>query len=76
MFKIMKGLEVSKCGKDLNIKERTRGHTLSYKKDSFKSRRRIDFAFFCCRETQLFRVAPNWNVLPPNVVNSSSLKQL
>ena len=55
MFKIMKGFEVLEWEKDLNIKERTRGHNLSYNRESFKSRRRNDFAlFFCCIETQLF----------------------
>ena len=75
MFKIMKGLEVVEWEKDLNIKERTRGHTLSYNRESFKSRMRNDFAFFVAERHNFFvnRVDPSWNVLPPNVINSSSL---
>ena len=37
-FKIMKGLEVVKWEKDIKIKERTRGHYLSYYRESFKGR--------------------------------------
>ena len=47
MFKIMKGLELVEWEKDLNIKDRTRGHNLSYNRESFKSRRRNRLAFFC-----------------------------
>ena len=46
MFKIMKGLEFVEWGKHLNIKSRTRGHNLSYNRESLKSMRRNDYAFF------------------------------
>ena len=46
MFKIMKRLKVVKLEKDFSIKEWTRGQNLSCDRDSFKSRRRNDFAFF------------------------------
>ena len=75
MFKITKGLEIVEWEKDLSIKERTRGNNLSYNRESFKSIRRNDFAF-CRRERHNFfvnRVAPSWNILPPNVINSSCL---
>ena len=75
MFTIMKRLELFELEKDLNIKERTREHNLSYNSKSFKSKRRNDYAFFVAERDNFFvnRVAPCWNVLPPNVVNSSSL---
>ena len=74
MFKIMKGLEVVKWEKDLNIIEKTRRHNLSYNKESFKSRSN-DFAFFVKERHNFFvnRVSPSWNILPPNVINASSL---
>ena len=75
MFKIMKGMEVVKWEKDLNIKERTRRHNLSYSKESFKDRRRNDFAFFFGERHDYFvnRVATSWNNFPQNVINSLSL---
>ena len=62
-------------GKDLNIKEKTRGHNLSYNRESFKGRKRNDFAFFVGERHDFFvnRVAPSWNNLPQNVINSLSL---
>ena len=59
----------------LNIKERTGGHNLSYNRESFKSRRRNYFALFVEEILNFFvnRVAPSWNVLPQNVIDSSSL---
>ena len=75
MFKIIKGLEVLKWEKYLNIKARTRGYNLSYKRESFKSKRRNDYAVFVGERHNYFvdRVAPSWNMLPSNGINSSSL---
>ena len=66
MFKIMKELEVVEWEKHLNIKTRTRGHNLSYNRESFKSRRNNDNAFFVGERHKFFtnRVAPSWNMLP------------
>ena len=63
-------------GKNLNVKERTREHNLSYNRESFKRRRRNDYAFFVGERHTFFtnRVAPSWSMLPSNVINSSSLK--
>ena len=74
MFKIMKGLELVYWEKDLNIKKRTRKHNFSYNRESFKIRRKNDFAFFVAERQNFFvnRVAPSWNFLQPNVINSSS----
>ena len=75
MFKIMNGLEVLEWEKELNIKERIRGHNLSYNMGSFKSWMRNNFAFFVAESHNYFvnKVAPCSNVLPPNMINSSSL---
>ena len=64
--------------KNLNIKAKRRGHNLIYIMESFKSRRRNDYAFFVGERHSLVnffvnRVAPIWNLLPSNVINSSSL---
>ena len=58
----MKGLEVVEWEKDLNIKVKTRRHNLSYNRESIKSRKRNDFAFFVVERYNLFvnRVAPSW----------------
>ena len=71
----MKGLKVEEWEKDLNIKERIRGNDLSYNSESFKSKRRNDYAVFVVETNNFFvnRVAPSWNILPSNVINSSSL---
>ena len=71
----MKELGVIKWEKDLNIKERTRGHNLSYNSESLKSRRPYDFVFYEGQRHKFFvnRVVSSWNVLLPNVINSSSL---
>ena len=71
----MKGLEVVEWEKQLNIKTRTRGNNLSNKRESFKSRRSNDYAFFVGERNTFFvnRVAPSWNILPSNVINSSNL---
>ena len=45
MFKIMNGLDVVKWEKDLSIREITRGHNLSYYRESLNSRRSNDFDF-------------------------------
>ena len=78
MFKIMKGLEVVKWEKDLNIKERTIRHNLSYSRESFKSRAKNDFASFAEERLKwpfffVNKVASSKNDLPPNMINSSSL---
>ena len=61
MFKFMKGLEVVECEKQLNIKTRTRGHTLSYNRESFKSRRSNEYEFSVGARHKFFinRVAPS-----------------
>ena len=71
----MNGLEVVEWDKDVKIKERTKGHNLSYNRESFKSRRSNDYAFLVGWIHNFFinRVAPSWNILPPNVINSTSL---
>ena len=74
----MKGLEVVEWEKHLNIKARTSEHNLSYNRESFNSKRSNDYAFFerDVGERHYFfinRVTPNWNMLPSNVINSSSL---
>ena len=46
MFKFMKRLEVVEWKKQLNIKTRKREHNLSHNKESLKSRRSNDYAFF------------------------------
>ena len=62
--------EVVEWEKDLKIKERARGHNLNYNRDSFKSRRRNNFAFFVGERHEFFvnKAIPGWNVLPPNVI--------
>ena len=67
MFKIMKELEIVEWKKDLNIKEKTRGHNLSYNKKSFKTRRRNDFVFYAAERHNFFV-----NRVAPNVIYSSS----
>ena len=60
-------------GKDLNIKERTKGNNLSYNGESFKGRIRNDFDIFVGeRNVFVNSVASSWNNLPQNVINSLS----
>ena len=75
MIKIMMRLGVENEEKVLNIKERTRGQNLSFNRKSFKRRRRNDFAFFVGERHNFFvyEVVISWNILPQNVINSSSL---
>ena len=55
MFKITKRLEFVEWEKDFSIKERTRGHALSFNMEIFKSRRRKkDLAFFVGEKHNLF----------------------
>ena len=54
MFKIMKVLEVIEYEKELNIKEGTGGHNLSYNRESLKSKRRNDFDFLVAERHNFF----------------------
>ena len=56
MIKFIKGLESVEWEKHLNIKARTRGHNLSCNRESFKSRRRNDYAFFVRKRHNFFLI--------------------
>ena len=74
MFKILKGLDV--LGKGLEHQRKNKKAFLCYNNGCFKIRKINDFSSFVGKRHQFFvnRIAkPSWNILPPNVMNFSSL---